>query len=161
MKSFGRVFVVIILVLAGAGVAGLAASRSGLLDRIDSRYAAWSLTSRVGKHWDARLSGDREAARSFIAPDVKKRMIGNAVQYTSYAIDNIAIEGDSATVNLAVEYKLAVPGFTLETDRPRKDTLVQTWVRDGFTWYIVPEELEAGSTLDFKPAEPAPSEGVK
>ena len=62
MTSVGRVFVVTILVLAGAGVAGLAASKAGLLDRLDSRYAAWSLESRVEGHWDARVAGDREAA---------------------------------------------------------------------------------------------------
>jgi len=144
MTSVGRVFVVTILVLAGAGVAGLAASKAGLLDRLDSRYAAWSLESRVEGHWDARVAGDREAARSFIAPDAKKRAVGNAIRITSYDIESITIEGDRATVNVGIEFKLTVPGFTTETDRPRKEKLAQIWVRDGFTWYWMPVEREGG-----------------
>lgn len=150
MKSVGHVSVVTILVLAGAGVAGLAASMTGLLDRLDSRYAAWSLSSCVEGHWDARVAGDREAAQAFIAPEARKRTIGNAIQYTSYDVESIVIDGDTATVHLGIEYKLAVPGFSLDTDRPRPDKLVQTWVRDGFTWYWMPVELEGGENPSWQ-----------
>jgi len=156
MKSVGRVFVVTILVLAGAGVVGLAASKAGLLDRLDSRYAAWSLESRVEGHWDARVAGDREAARAFIAPDAPKKTIGNALQYLSYDIESITIEGDKATVNVGIEFKLAVPGFTTDTDRPRKEKLVQTWVRDGFTWYWMPVELGGGDTPVWNSVDSGP-----
>jgi hypothetical protein len=140
MKSVGRVFVVTILVLAGAGVVGLAASKAGLLD------PAWSLESRVAGHFDARVAGDREAARAFISPEASKRTIGNAIQLLSYEIESITIEDDKATVNVEIEFKLAVPGFTTENDRPRKERLVQAWVRDGFTWYWMPVALEGGDT---------------
>ena len=154
MKSVGRVFIVIILVLAGAGVVGLAASRAGLLERLDSRYAAWSLESRVDGFWDARVAGDREAARTFISPEARRRSVGNAITLLSYNIESISIEGDTATVNLEIEFKLAVPGFTLDTDKPRKDKIVQQWVRDGFTWYWMPAEQESGDKPVFHPVDP-------
>lgn len=154
MKSVGRVFIVTILVLAGAGVVGLAASRAGLLERLDSRYAAWSLESRVQGYWDARVTGDREAARSFISPAARRRSVGNAINLLSYNIESIAIEGDAANVSLEIEFKLAVPGFTLDTDKPRKDKLVQTWVRDGFTWYWMPTELEGGDRPVWNAVDP-------
>ena len=158
MKSVGRVFIVIILVLAGAGVVGLAASRAGLLERLDSRYAAWSLDSRVQGYWDARVSGDREAARTFISPEARRRSVGNAISLLSYTIESIAIDGDTANVNLEIEFKLAVPGFTLDTDRPRKDKLIQTWVRDGFTWYWMPTELEGGDKPVWNAVDPSTGE---
>jgi hypothetical protein len=161
MKSVGRVFVVIILVLAGAGVVGLAASRAGLLDRLDSRYAAWSLESRVEGYWDARVSGDREAARTFISPDAPRRSVGNAITLNSYKVEGITIDGDTAKVNVEIEFKLAVPGFTLDTDKPRKDKLIQTWARDGFTWYLVPVELPGGDKPVWSPVDPGTGESLE
>ncbi len=158
MRSAGRILVVAILVLAGAGVAGLAASKTGLLDRLDAAYSTWSLKSRVKGYWDARVEGDIETVRGFIAPDSKRGKVGRAIKYLAYEIQEISMQEDTATVTLGIEYKVAVPGFTSDSDPARKDTLVHAWVRDGLTWYWQPAEPVGGEQLPPlpQPVEPQP-----
>lgn len=137
MKPAGRVLVVAVMLLAGAGVIGLAASRTGLVGRLDAAWASWSLDARVEGYWDRRVEGDVDSLRGYLHP-ASRQKLGNAIQYLDYAVEQIAIAGDSATVDVRVEYRLNVPGFTRDGERSRIEQVRQRWVREGRTWYWEP-----------------------
>jgi len=157
MKTGRGTLATLLVFILGAGVLGFTATRTGLIDRLGSAYSTWSLNSRVEALWESRVEGNIEASKGYIVDLPNRSKVGSAVRYFGYEIKNVAIEGDTATVVLDIEYRVAVPGFYSESDPPVRREVVQRWVKLGRTWYWDPgREDDEDDTTEEKSRANAP-----
>jgi hypothetical protein len=137
----------LIVVLAGlllAGGAALAALRTGAFDRLDKTYAEWSLRQRVMRLADARIEGNLKEVYPLIMRSCQPRArVGNAIPYVSFAIKDVKIDRNVASVTLGAMYRLPMVGLKA----PQPIDLEQRWVRVGRTWYWDPGPPPEGGTV--------------
>ena len=152
-----RMMMVTIAILAGAGALGFAGSKIGLFERLDGVYAEWSLRSRVEALCEARMEGDLKRVREFIIESCEPRApIGNVVRYLEFNIHDIDIqERGVARIDMDASYKIGLPGFSSESDPPKKTTMPQRWVRVDGVWYWDPGPIPTSGIEMKRGTKPA------
>jgi hypothetical protein len=114
-----------------------------------------ALRKRVTAYWDARVERSQSVYDFYPSPALggpkNRKLIGEFgnVRFESYRIEDIALEGDSATVRLKVN--VHVTPLTQRYELPSKDT----WNRICGTWYRKPVRRGLAKR-EFDPSELGP-----
>jgi hypothetical protein len=156
-KGRVRALILALVIVAAAGAAVFAGARTGWLGRAWGAYDEWSLRQRVDSLWQARVERDIPKAEKFVGQfESPRAALGRAVKYESYSIQGMQVEGDRATVKMAIEYRVDLPGFTASDLPPEKAELTQNWVKQKGEWFWDPGPLPPSA----RPVELDPGDGT-
>jgi hypothetical protein len=127
----------------GNGLLGLADS-----SQINETARKARLSERVKTLWDSRVASNYETAYdmfdfAYKAVTPKKNYLDNVgvISYLSYGVDNVAMEGNVATVNMKLKYEVKPtmsPFSGKQITLPAVDVEAPSkWVWVGSDWYLV------------------------
>ncbi len=104
------------------------------------RGVASQLSKRITEFWECRVKGDYVTIYDLMSPDIKKSVsrpafVGSKgfVNYYSYEVRSIEIEGDEATAIVHYTWKANHPLF--EKSEPKEHVMEDRWVRLDGAWY--------------------------
>ncbi len=119
-----------------------------------------ALKRRVAGFWMARVKGDFLAQYAYLEPRQKGRIApqeygrgGGVAEFLAYQVEDAAIDGSFATVQVRVLVRVNLPLATKQRTGPVATLLPDQWIRVDGTWYRI-EEPADGAGAGPTPGSP-------
>jgi len=108
-----------------------------------------ALRARAAEYWAARTSGEKDL-RSYYPPAYEGTITESVnVSYTNPRIEEVEIDGDSATVKVRAKARFALPPqFARLPERMLEPLMPEQWLRIDGVWYREPVRGGLGRLYD-------------